>query len=433
MHLNIESYSTISTLGKTHPSADGWVRPSLNKIVQLFTVLTLLLFSSGKTASQTVTVTVSNRSIVTQKDYLVEIPIDKCPLPIGNYIVINESGEEAPLEITSDLHGNPKAVFPVAELSGNASAVFRMQKGIAAEYPKRTYAELSHKIGGEFTGMKYEGGFSWVKPNRITVDSTFRDHAYYIKYEGPGWESDKVGFRFYLDQRNGIDVFGKKTPDIVLPFVGVDGYDSYHHMADWGMDNMKVGATLGLGSIAVWDGEKAVRVEKRENVTCFIPTDGKLRSQVHTTYYGWNANGVICNLQSLITIDAGSRASKMELQVDKKIDNFATGIIKDKNTEVFVSSNPENEWSYIATFGKQSLNDDMMGLAIFFRTKQLQKITQDDLNHVVVLTPDDGYVEYYFMPAWELDWEPVKDRTTFEACINEVLNRLNYPLSVNIE
>ncbi|HOV71501.1 MAG TPA: DUF4861 family protein, partial [Dysgonamonadaceae bacterium] len=232
---------------------------------------------------------------------------------------------------------------------------------------------------------------------------------------------------------NAIDVFGKKTPHIVLPFVGVDGYDNYHKMADWGMDNMKVGESLGIGSIAIWNGNKAVRVEKRDSVICFIPADGKIRSQVMTTYYGWDANGTTCNLQSLITIDAGSRASHMELKTDKNIANIATGIIKNENATLILPPKTDGEWSYIATFGKQSLNNDMMGLAVFYKSKQLEKITEDPLNHVIILKPENGYVDYYFMPTWELDWEPVKDKATFENCINEVLNRLNHPVSVTIK
>ena len=123
----------------------------------------------------------------------------------------------------------------------------------------------------------------------------------------------------------------------------------------------------------------------------------------------------------------------MELFVDKQIENIATGIIKAENTEFIHYNNPDSKWSYIATFGKQSLNDDMLGLVVFYKTKQLKQITQDDLNHVVVLTPENGYVEYYFMPTWELDWEPVNNKETFIQCIDEVMNKLNHPLSFHFK
>ena len=375
-------------------------------------------------------VTISNKSAKALKDYTVEVSLSKFSLPAGSYIAVSTENEIVPLEISTDLKGNQTAIFPVAEIKPFSTLNYSIIKGSADKYPKRTYAEIAHKIGGKFVGKIYEGGFSWVKPNYMRVPDNFTDHAYYIKYEGPGWESDKVAFRFYLDWRNGIDVFGKKTPGIVLPFVGTEDYEKYHSMADWGMDNMKVGNSLGIGSIAVWNGTKAMRVAKTDSVISYIPADGKIRSQVMTTYYGWDANGVKCNLKSLISIDAGSRASHMELSVDKTLPNIATGIVKDKNAALIKSENPGSEWSYIATFGKQSLNNDMQGLAVFYRTKQLQKITEDELNHVVVLNPDNGRVEYYFMPTWELDWEPVADKAAFMKCVNEVLDRLNNPVTL---
>ncbi len=380
-------------------------------------------------------ITVENRSAKEISNILVEIPTVQLNLSIGNYVVLDENNKVAPVEIITDIYGEQKVIFPIDRIAKNSKKQFSLKKGVAVDYPKRTYAELSHKIGGKFEGHKYEGGYSWVKPNKISVDGSFRDHAYYIKYEGPGWESDMTGYRFYLDQRNGIDVYGKTTPGISLPAVGVDGYDNYHKMADWGMDILKVGKALGLGSIAIWDGEKAVRVEKRDSAMCYIPADGKIRSQVKTTYYGWDANGTKCNLDALISIDAGNRASHMELLVDKSIDNLTTGIIKDKKAELILpkNNNKNEKWSYIATFGQQSLNSDMMGLVIFYRNDQLKEITEDQLNHLVILNPKDGYAEYYFMPTWELDWKPVKNIDDFKECIEEMLNKLNYPISLSIK
>ena len=386
-------------------------------------VSSLLLFFFVQVNSQTFTV--NNCSNHEMKDIVVEIPVRNLPISIGNYAVASKDGSTVPLEIVSNLKGNQLAVFPVKCLKPRSSNVFLLLKGNTDEYPKRTYAELAHKIGGKFNGNTYEGGFSWVKPNYMKLPGTFRDHAYYIKYEGPGWESDKVGYRFYLDQRNAIDVFGKKTPGIVLPGTGIDGYDSYHNMSDWGMDNMKVGKALGIGSIAFWDGQKAVRVENRDSAVCFIPTDGKIRSQVNTTYYGWDVGGNKFNLKSLISIDAGSRASHMELQADKYVSNLTTGIIKNNDTELFKSDYNNGDWAYIATFGKQSLNNDNMGLAVFYKKKQLKMLTEDDLNHLVVLTPENGYVEYYFMATWELEWQPVNNITDFMNALDEELIRLN--------
>src|SRR5690606_41170855 len=81
-----------------------------------------------------------------------------------------------------------------------------------------------------------------------------------IRYDGPGIESDKVAYRIYLDERNGFDIFGKKTPDLVLQDVGLDGFESYHHPAPWGMDILKVGASRSE--------EHTSELQSRENLVC---------------------------------------------------------------------------------------------------------------------------------------------------------------------
>ncbi len=48
---------------------------------------------------------------------------------------------------------------------------------------------------------------------------------------GPAWENDKVGFRNYMDQRNGIDIFGKLVHEMVLDSVGIAGSPNYHELA----------------------------------------------------------------------------------------------------------------------------------------------------------------------------------------------------------
>ena len=89
---------------------------------------------------------------------------------------------------------------------------------------------------------EYVGG-TFRTSSELTPPPEHTDHSNFIRYEGPGIESDKVAYRIYLDWRNGFDIFGKKTPDAgAAARVGLDGFESYHHMADWGMDILKVGS-----------------------------------------------------------------------------------------------------------------------------------------------------------------------------------------------
>ncbi|MGC3977707.1 MAG: DUF4861 family protein [Paludibacteraceae bacterium] len=99
---------------------------------------------------------------------------------MGNYVAVSPEGEKLPVEIVSDMQGNQKVVFPVATLPANVSIKYSIQKGLAEAYPKRTYAEISHKIGGKFVGKNYEESSRWIKTNYLRKpDEIFRPFLLY--------------------------------------------------------------------------------------------------------------------------------------------------------------------------------------------------------------------------------------------------------------
>jgi hypothetical protein len=298
------------------------------------------------------------------------------------------------------------------------------------EYPKRVQAELSHKSGGKFVNRKYEGGaFQNVQYLRVPPEHT--DHSFYIRYEGPGWESDKVGYRFYLDWRNASDIFGKKTPEMVLQNVGQDGFDSYHEMADWGMDILKVGESLGIGSLAVWRDGKANRVSQTDSVTCTIVANGAVRSQIQTKYFGWKIGAGSYDVVSNLSITAGSRLTKHEIEISGNPENLCTGIVKLENSALLPPPETNTGWTYLATYGKQSLANDHLGMAVLYRKNDLIEVTGDQHSHVVVLKPANGRLTYYFLGAWEQEPNGIKTAEAFEAYLQQTVAELNSPLAVN--
>lgn len=294
-----------------------------------------------------------------------------------------------------------------------------------------TYAELWHKTGGEFIDQKYVGGGDFVKINALRVPDECTDHSFYIKYEGPGWESNLVGYRFYLDWRNAVDVYGKKTGEMILNSVGQDGYDSYHEMQPWGMDVLKVGSTLGVGTIAWWNGEAAERVAETDSVTCEILSEGGLRAQIQTNYYGWQTNDFKTNVQSFISIDANSRLTKQELRFDKAPENVCTGIYIDKNAEKIELQS--GNWTCIATWGAQSLNTDNLGLCVFAKTADIISNTADKNNFVLVLKPENNTATWLYGAAWELEPNGIQSKEEFVKYLEAELERLNQPATYKIK
>lgn len=349
------------------------------------------------------------------------------------FVVFSKTNELPCQSIDTNNDGSADRIAVLTDLSAGQQqqlTLFYARTGIKKrDYPKRTQAEVSHKINGHFEDRKYIGGeFHNVQVMNVPPEHT--DHSYFIRYEGPGWESDKVGYRFYLDWRNATDIFGKKTPGMVLQNIGQDGFDSYHEMADWGMDILKVGESLGIGSIGMWYDGKAHRVAKTDSISCQIVENGPLYSQVSTTYWGWETAGKKHNLISDLSIIAGSRLTRHNLQVSGNPSNLCTGIVKHPGTTLVKKSGKPGGWGYLATYGQQSLSGDKLGMAVFFKESERISFENDQFNEVVVLKPTEGTLQYFFLGAWEQEPGGIQSESEFMAYLETLAVKLDSPLTV---
>ncbi|WP_157976002.1 DUF4861 domain-containing protein [Lewinella sp. IMCC34191] len=399
--------------------------------------LSLLLCSAaacGQNETPVSELSVTNPLRSDQKDAAFTVPAAK----IGNGklagIHFQHKGEEVPYQ-TVDTNGDDRDDAYLLMLSLDARerttvSALDLDGAAPPTFPDRTQAELSHKINGSWKDREYmEGEFRNVDSLRVPDEHT--DHSWYIRYEGPGWESDLVGYRFYLDWRNATDVFGKKRPDMVLQNVGQDGFDSYHEPSDWGMDVLKVGSSLGLGSLATWVEDHALRVETTDSVTSRIAENGPLRSKIRTRYYGWEANDRKTDVVSELSIEAGSRMTRHDVQLSEELPNLATGIVKMETGERMRGQ--AGDYAYLATYGDQSLADDGLGLAIIYRIEDLIELTEDEHSHVVVLQPDgDNRLTYYFLAAWQQEENGITSPSDFKTYLDEQLQRLTHPLKVKV-
>ncbi len=289
---------------------------------------------------------------------------------------------------------------------------------------KKTQAYLGVKQGGEWKLVshangndfrEYQGGeFKPVSQFRVPDEHTI--NSLYLQFEGPGWESDKIAYRIYLDSRNAIDIFGKKTDTTVLHNVGSDGFGSYHDISEWGVDVLKVGSSMGMGSVGFWTGNKAVHVEKTDSILCKLENNSD-NSSVTIDYFGWDVNNMKVNLQSVMQIEAGSYLTKYTQNLSTSLPNLVTGIVKQDNTAVKVFTDIKEGWTCLATFGTQTLQNDKLGMCVFVKTDQLTKITSDENSELLVMKPINNTLTYYFGAAWEQDSSKVTSIEEFKKLL----------------
>ncbi len=288
---------------------------------------------------------------------------------------------------------------------------------------KKTYAEISIKEGGEWNGRKYKGG-AFKNVESLRVPDSHTDHSFYIRYEGPGWESNKVGYRLYLDWRNAIDIYGKLTEDIVLDQVGQDGFDSYHKMSDWGADILKVAKGLGVGSIGRIVNNEMYHFKEVDSTFARVSNE-KTKSDVKVDYYGWKTNNQKTNLQSWLTIFPDERYTKHTIQSSELMEGICTGIVKLNNLPVIKKLSENKKWGYIATYGVQTLFDDKLGMAIFYEVETADKVFEGPHDHLVQFKPSKEKVTFYFLGAWEKEVGGIKTQEEFIQYLDNNLKKLN--------
>lgn len=293
---------------------------------------------------------------------------------------------------------------------------------------KNAYAELAVRIGGSpddkghFAGGKYIQMQSYQLPSDHTIGNKL------FKYEGFGWESDLVGYRYYFDNRGAVDIFGKQTRSIVLPQVGLDGTD-YHTLNDWGMDVLKVGGSLGIGAVSAFHANDIVKLSNFEKARVNIH-NGQVLAGVEMQVDNWKIGAEKHDLSLQYRIAGGSRLTEVIASSKQGLANWATGIVNhsvDKiNNEN--STGGANQYCYRATYGAQSLNDDNLGMAIFYPCTQLSQFIDSDLNIGVAL--QTTHLHYYFMAAWQAEAPQFANKEGFVKHLKTVQLRLNNPIEL---
>lgn len=309
-----------------------------------------------------------------------------------------------------------------------AAAVFVIQFSCQAQEKKKAvkaiaHAELSIKEGGTWVGQKYEGG-TFKNVTSLKVPKSHWDHSYFIRYEGPGWESNKIGYRLYLDWRNAIDIFGKVTDTLVLPKVGLDGFESYHHMSAWGMDILKAGKALGIGAIGRYSDNEVLHFRTVDSTFARVENTKKAATVV-VNYKGWKTANDKIDFESRLSIAPNQRYTQHTITASQKMAGICTGIVKFSIAPLVKKESDNKKWAYMATYGPQSLIPDNLGMAIFYQTATVQEQVEGEFDHLLIFKPTVAPVSFYFLGAWEQEPDGIKTKEAFFEYLDQKLLELN--------
>ena len=272
--------------------------------------------------------------------------------------------------------------------------------------------------------------------------------------ESVSWENDKIAFRNYFDCRNVKDLFGKLKPELILDKIQTPEMGSYHNLADWGMDVLHCGSSLGSGGLALLKNDSLFRLGSTQVYEYKKIVEGPVRSVFELRYSGWDVDGEMMEAVERISIYPGKYWFESDVTVTgcPEGSQIVTGIVTSLlKREPFQFQT--GDFQSIGTHDVQSLNNDELGMAVIVPLSEAGKIGRTtDINffklgfQTVVekgfsnIISETCYIgqkcesgvpaKHYFFSVWGLDDEQWKTEEGFKKYISEEAEKLSAPLEV---
>ncbi|MEM9897030.1 MAG: DUF4861 family protein, partial [Bacteroidota bacterium] len=304
------------------------------------------------------------------------------------------------------------------------------------EYP--AFKQLTNVFLGY--SEKRDGNYISLDQRSREGDRPSEESPYSYQFEGPGWESNLVAYRHYFDTRNGKDIFGKTTEDMIVNSIGLG--ENYHQLQPWGMDILKVGTSLGAGALAMYKNDSLVRLGVTKEASFTKLHAGPLLSSFQLTYSDWKVLDENYDMEETITITANSRFYQSEIvlksQSENRIDTLVTGIVNFHNADL-KELRSSGMTALTSHSERQSENKDALGMAILAHDDaylgaskapaQGAGITKSEL---VYLKPKSGKYQFYFYTGWELEADQFADQEQFRVSVESTMRDITAELKVQI-
>jgi len=146
-----------------------------------------------------------------------------------------------------------------------------------------------------------------------------------LGHHGPAIENEFLGFRLYFNYKAAIDIYSKSRPGLEL--AQAKWYPTAEQQQHgWGADYYKVGETLGVGGVRLWDGEKVVNLNPVSERSARVVKEGTI-SFIEMLSKDVPYKGRTVDVKVRITVYSGIRKAKVEAMALSDEDvQFVTGL-----------------------------------------------------------------------------------------------------------
>jgi len=272
----------------------------------------------------------------------------------------------------------------------------------------------------------------------------------FVRHDDPrddlAWENDLVAHRIYGEglkktpsamSSNGIDVWLKRTRNLVVEKWYSAGHDSYHVDRGEGADFFDVGQTLGVGGTALWRGDS---LQRADNFKAWkIIANGPIRAIFELRYDGWGDASLRVSEIKRVTIDPGTQFYRTEsvfrtVGASATTLPIATGVVKRPGMVGTMST--AQPWAWVSGWGPVARKDGghgELGTAVMVRRDRLTdwKETKDHYLAISRATAGEPVVQYVGSA-----WTAAGDLTSPQAWwsyMDTLAQKLAAPIQVTVQ
>lgn len=278
---------------------------------------------------------------------------------------------------------------------------FTIRKGKAPSFPSKTYARFITERKDDFA-----------------------------------WENDRVAFRLYGPAlvatdgpSNGLDIWYKRTPNLVIDSwykADLAGQRSYHEDHGEGLDDYKVGPTLGAGAMAPHFEGKLLLNQNFEHQE--LLENGPLRTSFRLVYKELIVKGEPVSEERIISLDAGSQLSKItQVYGNTKAMQVAAGFVKRSGASAVEQGPGYVLYEEPATAKASGV---FLGLV---RPDGWLTVKENEQGHVLALADylPARSLTYYAGFGWEK--YGFKERSAFKEYVEKEVQNMKTPLIIRIK
>ncbi|HEX5834605.1 MAG TPA: DUF4861 family protein [Pyrinomonadaceae bacterium] len=279
-------------------------------------------------------------------------------------------------------------------------------------------------------------------PKREYKKEDFRAYGRFVRerFDDFAWENDRIAHRTYGNAlafwkgepltSSAIDIWSKRTPKMVIN----DWYmvDNYHTDTGEGVDAYSAGPTRGCGGSGIWANGHLFT--PRNFVQSRVLANGPIRVMFELVYPHFQGPDVSVLHVLRVSLDGGSQLNHFEAFYrsepgDRPL-TIAVGLKKVEEAQKEFNA----EHGRLTTWEPMAKDLGMQGLAIVANPREVDTVTEDNLNHLLVLKPTKNTmpISYWAGFAWDRAGM-ITSKRMWDKYVDEFSQMRQSPIEVKVK